>query len=615
MLGLRQTLRLAFGGLLAILLIVGLTSILLLNKYSATLETIFRENYDTVLYAQNMKDAVDVLDSVAENSLWSRDPGAAATRDGALQSFEENLARELGNITLPGEREAADRLQQQWQSYRQNVLLHTGRSDGDDGNRRAFYRDTLRRQADAAKATAQHIIDINLANMVSVDGEVRAEAVAAKRAMIALMVFGALLAASLAGLLARAVLRPVQALMASVREVERGNLDLAVPVSSTDELGQLAEAFNKMAARLREFRSSDRARLVRTQRTTELAVNSFPDAVAVVGLDGKVELANEAAQRLFELKPGAAVTDLPDPALEKILRETIASRRPFEPRGYEAAIERFDGGPRIFQPKAVPIVGDDGALIGVTLVLADVTNLRRLDEMKSGLVSTVSHELKTPLTSIRMATHLLLEGRLGDLTPRQTELLAAACEDSDKLDSIIDNLLDIGRLESGREQMELELFSVAQLLEGAARAHGALFRDKGVHLDVEVPAGLPMVLADANRLRHVFANLLDNALRHTPAEGRVTLSARAADGFVEVSVSDSGSGIAARHLPRIFDRFYRAGDAATQPGAGLGLAIVKEVVEAHGGRVSVESSEGNGSTFRFTLKTAPVAIAARTTPA
>jgi len=605
--GLRQTLTLAFGGLLALLLVVGVTSILLLGRYSSTLETIFRENYDTVLYCENMKDALTVLDGIAARSAWGQ-ATPDHVHDDAVAKFEANLRAELANLTLPGEDEAAALLEQQWRVYKTDLMRHRARAGGD---RQAFYRDSLLGQAENAKCTVQHIIDINLANMVSVDGRARAEAVAARNAMVALMAFGALFAIGFTGVLARAVLKPVQTLTASVREIERGNLDLEVPVTSRDELGQLAEAFNAMAARLREFRSSDRARLERTQRTTQLAVDSFPDAVAVVGLDGRVELANEAARRVFGLLPGHPVSESPSPALAStltsIVEGTLASRRPFEPDGYEAAIERFDKQKRHFQPKAVPILAEDGSLIGITLVLSDVTNLRRLDEMKTALVSTVSHELKTPLTSIRMATHLLLEGQVGPLTAKQSELLTAAREDGDRLYSIIDNLLDMGRIEAGSHGMSLRSADIAETIERAAQVHAGLFRDKGVELVADVGNGLAPVLADQDRLRHVFANLLDNALRHTPAGGRVVLGAKRHGAFVEVSVSDSGSGISAEHLPHVFERFYRATDGADQGGAGLGLAIVKEIVEAHGGSVEVDSREGDGSTFRFTLRVAAVA--------
>ncbi len=602
-LGFRQKLTLAFGGLLALLFVVGTTSILLLARYSATLETIFRENYDTVLYARHMQEAIDVLDDLAEASLWNEDAVNRDTQERASKKFELNLRAELGNITLPGEAEAARELSEEWNEYRTNLDKLFERRD-DMRSRREFYRSLLLPQAQAAQATAQRVIDINLANMLSVDGQVRAQAARSRRTMIALMLVGALLAVTFTIAITRSILKPLRTLTRSVREVEQGNLDLAVPLTSRDELGELAEAFNAMAARLREFRRSDQARLARTQRTTQLALNSFPDAVAVVSPDGKVELANETARRLFDLEPGFELHGTSFATLKEMFDRTISTLERSIPRGYEAAIRVFDTGEHYFQPQAVPILAEDRALVGVTLVLTDVTNLRHLDQAKSGLISVVSHELKTPLTSIRMATHLLLERNAGPLTERQAGLLTAAREDSDRLCSIIDSLLDIGRIESGSQLMELMPSRIDEIMENAARTSAAAYAAKPVALEVDVEPSIPPVLADVDRLGHVFANLLDNALRYSPENGRVRLSARRDGDFVLISVEDSGSGIAASDLPRIFDRFYRAPSQSPQSGAGLGLAIVKEIVEAHGGAVSVESVPGGGSTFRFTLRLA-----------
>jgi len=200
-----------------------------------------------------------------------------------------------------------------------------------------------------------------------------------------------------------------------------------------------------MASRLREFRRTDRAKLVRTQRTTQLAVNSLPDAIAIVNPDGRVELANDAAQQLFGLRPQMLLSAATASGLEDLFKRAVSERRTVQSQGYDAAIQIFNGQERFFLPTAVPILDEDRQFVGVTLVLADVTNLRKLDEMKSGMLAVVSHELKTPLTSIRMSTHLLLEEKVGPLNPKQQELLVAAREDADRLYQIIESLLDIGR--------------------------------------------------------------------------------------------------------------------------------------------------------------------------
>jgi signal transduction histidine kinase len=262
------------------------------------------------------------------------------------------------------------------------------------------------------------------------------------------------------------------------------------------------------------------------------------------------------------------------------------------------------GEERFYRPEAVPILDNDRQLTGIILVLHDVTQLRQQDEIKRGVISTVSHQLKTPLTSIRMAIHLLLEEKVGALTEKQAELLLAAKEDSDRLHNILNNLLDISRIESGRAQIEFQGVSPHLMVSEAAESLRRAAQDQGVSLNVDLPGDLPEVRADMTRIHHVFDNLLSNALKYTPPGGKITLSGKADEERVQFSVSDTGRGIPSKYLPRIFEQFFRAPDQGKETGAGLGLAIVKEIVKAHGGTVGVESTEGKGTTLTFTLKRA-----------
>jgi signal transduction histidine kinase len=266
-----------------------------------------------------------------------------------------------------------------------------------------------------------------------------------------------------------------------------------------------------------------------------------------------------------------------------------------------------NGEEHYFRPEAIPILGRDMQPTGVVLVLQDVTQERKQEELKRGVISTVSHQLKSPLTSIRMAIHLLLEEKIGSLTPKQTELLVAAREDSDRLHSILNNLLDISRIESGKVQMNFQKVSPHSMVFEALEPFQMDFKDRNVTLGMELQDDLPEVWADTARMNHVFANLLSNALRYTPPGGKVTVLGKADEEWVQFSLSDSGRGIPSQYLPRIFEQFFRVPDQGAETGAGLGLAIVKEIVEAHGGTVKVESRLGEGSTFTFTLKRADLA--------
>jgi len=407
----------------------------------------------------------------------------------------------------------------------------------------------------------------------------------------------------------RWILRPISLLTRSAEDIRKGNLELVVPVESRDEIGRLSEAFNEMAAAVREFRRSDRAKLYRIQRATQAAFNSLPDAIAVVDLDGQVEVATGSAKEIFGLKPNAPLTMLQDGWIGELYREVLQSGRTADARGDNAVVQRFvRGEEHYFRPRGVPILDNEGHPAGVVLLMQDVTLVRQQDEMKRGAISTVSHQLKTPLTSIRMAIHLLLDERVGDLTPKQSELLVVARDDSERLQRIIEDLLDLSRMESGKVKMKIALGNPRSLAMEAVEAFRRDAQDRGLLLTVNVHEDMPYVRADQEQIKHVLSNLLSNALTYTSPGGSVTVSAVADDDVVRFSVSDTGKGIPGPYVCQVFEKFVRVPGEDGEKGAGLGLAIVKEIVEAHGGSVSVKSEEGKGSTFTFSLLRADVKV-------
>jgi signal transduction histidine kinase len=234
------------------------------------------------------------------------------------------------------------------------------------------------------------------------------------------------------------------------------------------------------------------------------------------------------------------------------------------------------------------------------VVLNDITRFRLLDQFKTDLVATVSHELKTPLTGVRLAVHVLLEETVGPLTPKQTELLVDARDNAERLLNLIDQLLALARLQRPGPR-ELVPEDPVELLRRAADAVRPRAEDKHVTVEVAVGGPLPPVAVEPERMELALGNLLNNAVTYTPAGGAVTLSAAAADGRVVLTVADTGVGIPAEHLPHVFDRFFRIPGQSDETGTGLGLAIVKEVVTAHGGEITCQSERGQGTTFRITL--------------
>ncbi|MDO9263312.1 MAG: HAMP domain-containing sensor histidine kinase, partial [Desulfosalsimonadaceae bacterium] len=222
-------------------------------------------------------------------------------------------------------------------------------------------------------------------------------------------------------------------------------------------------------------------------------------------------------------------------------------------------------------------------------------------ELKRGVVSTVSHQLKTPLTSLRMSVHLLLEERVGPLNEKQTELLIAARDDSERLADMIDDLLDLSRIESGKSHVSPEPVSPQALVRDAVEPFLMEARDKGLTITNAVPDDLPEVMADTEKINHVVANLLSNAIRFTSPGGSVTVRASLEPDHLAFFVEDTGKGIPAEHLSHLFEPFYRVPGQDRKSGVGLGLAIAKEIILAHGGTMIADSKPGKGSVFRFTL--------------
>jgi signal transduction histidine kinase len=604
MLGLRQKLSFGFGGLLLIILIIGIQSITRLTELGPSIDLILRENYRSVIACQEMQEAIERMDSgILFIFLGEKQRGADLIQKSET-FFEKALQVELNNITLPGEGEKAHHLQDLFKKYKMTLHEMQGLKTSINQQRDVYF-NTLLPLFLQIKGTADEILQMNQKNMSDANDWARRIAASAKRQMYILLLVGMVIAVGFVLFTGRWILRPINRLIRSAEEIKRGNLELVLQSDSRDEIGQLSEAFNEMASALRESRRSDQTRLIRIQLATEQTFNSLPDAVAIIDPGGKVDVATETARNVFELKPGKQIRGLPSRWMDEIFTEALRTGRTIMSRGEQKIIQHFvSGEEHYFRPEAIPILDRDMQPTGIVLVLRDVTQEREQEELKRGVISTVSHQLKSPLTSIRMAIHLLLEEKIGSLTSKQAELLVAAREDSDRLHSILNNLLDISRIESGKVEMNFRRVSPHTMIFEALEPFQMDFKDRGVTLGTELPSDLPEVWVDTVRMNHVFANLLSNALRYTPPGGKVTVLARSDEELVCFSVSDTGKGIPSQYLARIFEQFFRVPDQGAETGAGLGLAIVKEIVEAHGGMVKVESHLGEGSIFTFTLRRA-----------
>ncbi|MBI4962222.1 MAG: HAMP domain-containing protein [Desulfomonile tiedjei] len=602
MLGIRQKLSLGFGGLLVILVIIGFQSLTLLTELGGSIEVILQENYRSVIACQDMKEALERMDSGILFTLLGYDKEGSELINNNVSTFEQALDVELNNITLPGERAKAAHLQELFAQYKTALAAIKDRNLAREVRREKYFAQLLPLFQEI-KATADDILQMNQQNMSEANQQARKTAEAARKRMVMLLLIGAVVAVGFMFFTGRWILHPIQRLIASAKEIESGNLNLVVQSNSGDEMGTLSEAFNSMAASLREFQRTDRAKLMRIHRSTQQAFKFLPDAVAIVDADGSVEVASATAMEAFDLRPTQKIDSLAFKPVVDLFHEAVRTGRVAEPGNGQSVIQRFmQGEERYFRPMAIPILDAEKQATGVIIILSDATQEQQQNELKKGVISTVAHQLRTPLTSVRMALHLLLEEKVGSLTDKQAELVIAAREDSDRLHLILEQLLHISRIESGRAQIDRQMISSHQLVFESIEPFRKAAQDKGISLEVNLQDDLPDVIADHMLIGQVFANLLSNALKYTGPGGAVSVSARTTDEEVVFSVSDTGQGIPSQYLERILEQFFRVPGQEGDSGAGLGLSIVQEIVTAHGGTVNVESTEGAGSTFAFSLK-------------
>ncbi len=346
----------------------------------------------------------------------------------------------------------------------------------------------------------------------------------------------------------------------------------------------------------------DETELTRVRKRSEAILASTGDGLIVYSADGRITFVNPAAGLLLARDPKELVDTAPD--LWSLFGLEPEDR--FDPGSQGSQVREVtveEPTHRIIDVRTDPVIDDHGHYLGFVATLHDVTAEREIGQMKNEFVSTVSHELRTPLTSIKGYVDLILDGEAGEVNEIQTEFLGIVKENSDRLVDLINDLLDISRIESGRIHLKVQPLDVAERIRGAVDTFRAVLEQQDRTITVEVPDGLPRVAGDPDRVGQVLINFISNAIKYSPEGGSIWVRAAEEDGFVRMSVTDEGIGIAEEDMARLFTKFYRVDSKLTREigGTGLGLSIVKSIIELLGGEVGVTSEAGAGSTFWFTL--------------
>jgi signal transduction histidine kinase len=609
---LRTRILLAVAPLLVLTAALGAADAVLLYQMGRNIDSILRDNLRSVDYMVDLNRALNGIDDAFRQELLGR-KGAREQYLAQWKEYKVQQDLEAHNVTiLPREQELVNELAVETEAYRKagdrffeapSAERYFGTGD-----------DSLSAMYGKIRHTAEEIRLLNEKEMQKASDDAKASASAWGLWLAGGLAVAALLACLLAWTTVRAVLGPLRELARTAVAVGAGNFDQLVPTGD-DEVGQAGRAFNQMTRQLRDYRQSHSVRLLRAQRTGQAVLDSFPDPILVVDPGGQVEMANPAARRVLGVTgqpswnqppdgqaPAAEVWQPPE-TLRQPLTDALQKQQPFVTQAFDQTVAfRLDGEDRAYLPQVLPIRDPYGNTLGAAVVLSDVTKFRLLDQIKSDLAATVSHELKTPLTGVRLVLHLLLEETVGPLTPKQTELLVDARDNAERLLSTIEHLLGLARLEHGGESLQIQREEPAALLVAAADALRPRAAAKRVQVVVENAEQVPAVGVDAQRFGLALNNLLDNALKYTEEGGRITLSATPfGEDRVRFSVADTGTGIPPEYLPHVFEKFFRVPGVGRGRGTGLGLAIVREIVVAHHGEAACESSPGKGAVFTLTI--------------
>ncbi|HCV43216.1 MAG TPA: hypothetical protein DGH68_07005 [Bacteroidetes bacterium] len=574
-----------------------------------TVATILRENYQSVLAAENMVKALERQD----NALLAQSEGEDVTMAGDFDDNKsafftwQNQAEQGG--TLPASQIILDSIRTAYQSYITFADSMIARShQGAFTEARQYYYEVVRYHSDQLRELCFQLFQINQTALVR--AEARTHSIASQTAYGTMVVSLVILALSIVATawLIKVVIKPAEELTETVKRIGKGKLDLKIDVLSNDEIGQLSREFNKMTERLRRFEQMNIDQIIAEKRKSEAIVESISDGLVVTDTQMRIIHINQAIADLFGcteveavMQPVASI--IRDERVIVLIRDASGpGDRTTEPK--EGLLQFTTNARQLFlRPKVTRIYDSEGVLYGVVTLLQDVTQFKELDRMKSDFIATVSHEFRTPVTSINMSVDILNQGILGSLNERQKELIDSAKEDCQRLTKLARELLQLSKLESGKLQIRNEELDMRSLVESSVRPLQLQFQEKAVFLTLDIPAALPLLVADEQQITWVLTNLVTNALKYTDAGGKVTLRVRAEDHSLRVDIVDTGQGISPENLEKIFDKFVQVKQSSdTTPGSvGLGLAIAKEIVELYGGKIWAMSSPGQGSTFSFLL--------------
>lgn len=606
----RQKIFIGYGASLVLMVLILAWAMFMILRLGRASESILRENYRSIQAVEHMIDAVERQDSaVLLYLLGYQEQGLKEFRENE-PAFLQWLGRARDNITITGEKEIIDSIEQSYLKYLKEVANLHLKGASDQPGAVNLYHESILPLFRSTRDTCIKLREINHETMYAASNRAGRLSLQAVLSMAVIGSLAVIIGVIFSLFLSRLISRPVTELKEAALQIAEGNYEVQVPARGAAELALLAEQFNQMAEKLRKYHEMNIGKIIAEKLKSEAIIQSVDDGIIVVDDSLVINSINPKAALIFGVHKDSLLGKhffeaVRDERLFHLLKQSVESgSAPQLKEGEDIFTITSEGGSQHYQFSIIPMQSQAQAIQGVVLHLRDITRLRELDRLKSEFVLTASHELRTPLTSVSMAVDLLLESAAAKLTDKERELLAACHEDVHRLRALVNDLLDLSKIEAGKLELAFERVQPAFLFDQALAVVKPQAEAKNLELKLEAPPDLPLVKADPNKIVWVIVNLLANAVRHTPEGGHIRVKGERVGGQVHISVADDGEGVPYDLQSRIFDKFVQLKRDGAAGGSGLGLAICKEVVRAHRGTIWLDSTPGQGSTFTFTIPTA-----------
>lgn len=563
----KSKLRAGIGFLYVMALISSGMADYYLARLSNDSKAILKDNYRSLVYVKNMGQALD-------------GPITASYAD-RMKIVEANLEKEEQNITETGEKQMADSLRATFEKYR-------------------LAKDQPQTISALSLKMRGQLYSILQMNMTAIERKNDTAGNTAQTAIIIVSLIGSLcflIAFSFAINFPSYIANPIRELLQGIKEIANKNYNKRLEFPAKDEFGDLADAFNQMAGKLNDYEHSNLASILFEKKRIETIINSMQDAI--IGLDDKQFI-------IFANKLACTLIGLPEEKLTGAFAPTVALENDLLRNMLfvdQAKMKIYADNRESYFTKDVLEVTNENKMIGKVIILKNITDYQQLNDAKTTFIATISHELKTPLSSIKMSLKLLEDIRIGNMNGEQKLLVKNIEDDTQRLLQITAELLDAAQVETGKINLNFGSTHPKNIVEYAVRAIKSLADQKELTIAVNCDDSLPNVMADLDKTTWVLINLLSNAVKYSPVKSIINLDVKKhSSKIIEFSVRDEGQGIDQKYLSRIFERYFRVpGAAADKTGTGLGLAIAKDFIEAQGGTIGVESGTGEGSRFYFDL--------------